>query len=132
MLLGGVVTLSTSRAHDQQQSNSADAGNPIVLAKGPHLLLDDYLIARSEGVKRVVVPPQRFLDGPIVTGSPDHQNWQPFFTVLYDPAAQAEKRFRMWYNVDTTLATDNGSAKPATWNRPTASTGRGPISGSTR
>lgn len=76
------------------------ASKPIALGKGPHLLLDDHLIARSTGVERKVIPPQRFLDGPIVTGALEHQNWQPFLTVLHDSAAAPEKRFRMWYNVD--------------------------------
>jgi hypothetical protein len=76
------------------------AKNPIPLSTGPHLLLDDYLIAKSEGVERKVVQPKQFLDEPIVTGRQEHQNWQPFFTVLHDPMLPAEKRFRMWYNVD--------------------------------
>jgi hypothetical protein len=78
----------------------ADAGGPLALAKGPHLLLDDHLIARSTGVQRKVIPPERSLDGPIVTGAVEHQNWQPFLTVLHDPAAPPMQRFRMWYNVD--------------------------------
>jgi hypothetical protein len=71
---------------------------PIALEKGPHLLLDDYLIAKSEGVERKVIQPQRFLEEPVVTSRQDHQNWQPWLTVLQDPG---NKRFRMWYNADT-------------------------------
>lgn len=78
----------------------AEAREPIVLKKGPHLLLDDHLIARSVGVERKVIQPQRFLDGPIVTGALEHQNWQPFFTVHHDPTSSREKPFRLWYNVD--------------------------------
>lgn len=73
---------------------------PIALLKGPHLFVDEHLIARSEGIKRKVISPQRFLNQPIVTGAVEHQNWQPFLTVLHDPAAPAERRFRMWYNAD--------------------------------
>lgn len=79
----------------------AEARGPIVLKNGPHLLLDDHLIARSTGIERKVVPPQRFLKEPIVTGAVEHQNFQPFLTVLHDPTASREKPFRMWYNVDT-------------------------------
>lgn len=75
-------------------------GSPIELHRGPHLLIDDYLIARSTGIERKVVSPRRFLTEPIVTGSVEHQNWQPFFTVLHDADAPREKRFRMWYNAD--------------------------------
>src|SRR5688500_5187049 len=75
------------------------AADPLELNKGIHLLLDYHFIARSDGVVRQVVPPQRSLSEPIVTGAIEHQNWQPFFTVLHD--ASAKKPFRMWYNVDT-------------------------------
>ena len=74
---------------------------PITMKVGPHLLLDDHLVAKSDGVSRKVVQPQRHLKEPILTGSIEHQNWQPFLTVLYYPDAPAKKRFRMWYNVDT-------------------------------
>lgn len=97
VLLLALVTGYSARAEPVQQ---ADTGKPVVLASGPHLLLDDYLIERSVGVERVVVPPRRFLKEPIVTGAPEYQNWQPFLTVLHDPARPPAKRFRMWYNVD--------------------------------
>jgi hypothetical protein len=38
---------------------------PVALKSGPHLLVDDYFIARSEGVERKVVSPRRFLDAPV-------------------------------------------------------------------
>lgn len=83
----------------QAQNRPAEAPKPIPLEIGVHLLLDDYFIARSTNVERRVIPPQRFLDAPVVTGSLEHQNWQPFFTILHDPAAK-KNPFRMWYNVD--------------------------------
>lgn len=67
-----------------------EAREPIVLKRGPHLLLDDHLIARSVGVERKVVPPRRFLDEPIVTGAVEHQNWQPFLT------EQSSRRWFRW------------------------------------
>lgn len=78
----------------------AQVSKPIVLHRAVHLLIDDHLIARSVGVDRKVLPPQRFLSEPVVTGAAQHQNWQPFFTVLHDPAAPSRKPFRMWYNAD--------------------------------
>jgi hypothetical protein len=84
-----------NRPHDR-----ALAAELLALRNGVHLLVDDYYIDRSEGVERKVNQPQRFRAEPVVTGSLDHQNWQPFLTVLHDPAAPAGKRFRMWYNVD--------------------------------
>lgn len=93
---------------------AAKAAEPVPLKRGPHLLLDEYLIARSVGVERKVMPPQRFLDGPIVTGSVEQQNWQPFLTVLHDPVLPPERRFRMWYNVDVVDDTRDGEFAGAT------------------
>ena len=74
---------------------------PLALKTGPHLFVDDYWIARGDGISRKVCKPGRHLARPVVTGAREHQNWQPFLTVLHDPAAPARKQFRMWYNVDT-------------------------------
>ena len=84
-------------------------GDPISLNKGPHLFVDDYLIATSNGVERKVNQPKRFLKQPVVTGSLEHQNWQPFLSVIHDPALPSEKQFRMWYNVDTVDETSDGN-----------------------
>jgi hypothetical protein len=80
---------------------SAAPDKPIDLGPGPQLFIDDYLIAQSDGVARKVVQPQRFLKEPVVTSFKGHQNWQPWYTVIHDPAQPAERRFRMWYNADT-------------------------------
>lgn len=68
---------------------------PTHLGPGPHLFVDDFLIASSEGVSRVVVPPLRDpgIPNPIVTGKEDGC-FQPYMTVLRDAAG---KRFRLWY-----------------------------------
>src|SRR5688572_12067235 len=76
-----------------------EPGKPKSLDKGVHLLIDDHFIARSEGVERKVVQPERFLKEPVVTTALEHQNWQPFFTVLHEPSRSHP--FRLWYNVDT-------------------------------
>ena len=52
-----IVLLAASRA----LAEPADDG-PLVLPRGPHLFVDDHLIAASEGVERKVIPPQRFLN----------------------------------------------------------------------
>jgi hypothetical protein len=101
VLLLPVVTAGAAQAQaESPPAQRADPRQAVVLARGPHLLLDDHLIARSVGVERRVISPQRFLDGPVVTTAKDHQNWQPFLTVLYEPAGPTARRFRMWYNVD--------------------------------
>ncbi|MFV1967385.1 MAG: PA14 domain-containing protein [Pirellulaceae bacterium] len=68
---------------------------PVQAQPGPHLLLDDYLIAESSGIERVVLQPPRdpAIPNPIVTG-PEDGCFQPFFTVLRDPKTG---RWRIWY-----------------------------------
>jgi len=69
--------------------------DPIRLASGPHLLLDDYLVEGGSTVRRRVnVPPRDpAIPNPIVTGKEDHC-FQPYLTVLRD---EATGRFRIWY-----------------------------------
>ena len=66
---------------------------------GPCLLLDDFLLERTENLLRKVTPPRRH-PGPVVTGArPDGKGddcFQPYFTVIRDPVT---KRFRIWYGV---------------------------------
>jgi len=68
---------------------------PIAAKPGPHLLLDNYVIAETRNVERVVMQPQRdaSLPNPIVTG-PGDRCFQPYMTVLRDPQTG---RWRMWY-----------------------------------
>jgi hypothetical protein len=92
--------LGPARGDTPKESASQVAKDPIVLKAGPHLLIDDYLIAKSIGVDRKVIQPQRLLEEPVVTSQKGHQNWQMFLTVLYDPTRPPESRFRMWYLAD--------------------------------
>jgi hypothetical protein len=73
--------------------NPAAGPTPIRLAPGPHLLLDDYLVASSEGLTRRIQRPVRTLDHPVVTAKEDG-NFQPYVTVVRDPVT---RRFRVWY-----------------------------------
>ena len=68
---------------------------PVPAEPGPHLLLDDYLIAESSGVTRVVRQPSRdpAIPNPVVTGT-EGRCFQPFFTVLRVPETG---RYRIWY-----------------------------------
>jgi hypothetical protein len=73
-----------------------DADCPITVATGePLLLLDDYLIAESRGLRRVVVQPRPdpAIPNPIVTGPEDHC-FQPYLSVHRDPQTGAS---RIWY-----------------------------------
>lgn len=74
---------------------AAQADLPIAVHPGPHLLLDDYLIAEITGLERVVLQPQRdpAIPNPIVTG-PEDACFQPYLTVLRDPQTG---HWRIWY-----------------------------------
>ena len=78
-----------------------ECSKPIVLNKGPHLFIDDYLIADQSFLFRTVNNPVK-LDKPILkSGLNSDLVWQPYLSVIYDSTTRL---FRMWYNtpVDTT------------------------------
>ncbi len=66
---------------------------PVDLYPGPHLFIDDYLIAESAHLDKKTHSPDRFLEEPIL-GYQQHTT-QPYLTVLKDEQTQT---FRMWYN----------------------------------
>ena len=68
-------------------------GRPLDIGPGPQLFLDDYLIDKTDGLKRQVRPPER-LAQPVLDNK-TFGTTQPYLTVLYD---QDAKRFRIWYN----------------------------------
>ncbi|MCC6490229.1 MAG: hypothetical protein IT364_22280, partial [Candidatus Hydrogenedentes bacterium] len=72
---------------------TAPAAEPVEAENGPHLFIDDYLIAESENVTRTTHPPVRAQDRPILGW--EQETTQPYVTVLRDPESG---RFRMWYN----------------------------------
>ena len=68
---------------------------PLQLAPGPHLFIDEYLIAGQSFLSRTVNQPKK-LQEPVVTGGKDgDQNFQPYLSVIRD---EVTGRFRMWYN----------------------------------
>lgn len=89
------VPLSNSKASIYAPGKARASQDPIALTPGPHLFLDDFLIAASENVERVAASPLRdaSIPNPVITGEEDGC-FQPYLTVLRDPASG---RFRMWY-----------------------------------
>ena len=75
------------------------AAEPIELGFGPHLFLDDDLIAESHGVRRVVNSPVRdeSIPNPVITGGEDGC-FQPYLSVVRDDTTG---RFRAWYGART-------------------------------
>lgn len=83
------------------------SAEPIPLGHGPHILIDDYLIASQENVTREVNVPQRdsSIPNPVVTGKEDGC-FQPYLTVIHYPQSH---RFRMWYGHRTENLNMGGS-----------------------
>jgi len=72
---------------------------PLRLDPGPHLFIDDYLIAEQSFLSRTVNQPKKMQE-PVVTGGKDgDQNFQPYLSVIRD---EVTGRFRMWYNTPVT------------------------------
>ncbi|HEV2294769.1 MAG TPA: hypothetical protein VGR35_13020 [Tepidisphaeraceae bacterium] len=67
----------------------------VHLGHGPHLFIDDDLIAESKGIRKVTQHPRRVLDSPVL-GWKEHTT-QPYVTVIRDAQSGL---FRMWYNYD--------------------------------
>ena len=67
------IPLSTAHARIYQTNLPSPFNDPIRLTIGPHLFLDDYLIASSTGITRVVSVPKRdtAIPNPVVTGKED-------------------------------------------------------------
>jgi hypothetical protein len=86
-----------SSIYQRGQPPSDRPAGPIRLNRGPHLLIDDFLIAQSTGVRRCVNQPPRDpkIPNPLITGKGD-ECVAPYMTVLRDPGTG---RFQIWYNV---------------------------------
>lgn len=88
-----------SKASIYAPAATRPAVNPIRLSAGPHLFIDDFLIAGSRNVRRVVNRPVRDekIANPIITGKEDGC-FQPYMTVLRDAGSDT---FRIWYGART-------------------------------
>jgi hypothetical protein len=98
---------------------SQEIEQPLHLRPGPQLFIDDYLIAQSSFLTRVVNNPQRLAKPVITGGRAGDDNFQPYFTVLRDPQS---KRFRMWYNTGVGISQSHlgylESEDGVNWQRP--------------
>lgn len=92
---------------------------PIELKAGPHLFIDDYLIAEQSFLTRTVNNPVK-LSKPIVTGGKEgDDNFQPYLSIIHDSTSG---RFRMWYNTSENMRQSHigyiESKDGIHWNRP--------------
>jgi hypothetical protein len=100
---------------------AADAGGPAALrlGAGPHLFIDDYLIAEQSFLTRTINQPAKRPE-PVITGrAGGDDNFQPYLSVLRDPDTG---RFRVWYgtaeNESQSHVATMESADGIDWQRP--------------
>jgi hypothetical protein len=103
---------------ERRMAGADPLAGAITLRRGPHLLLDDFLIETSDQVTRRVNSPQRDLPGPVITAREDG-NFQPYVTVIRDPQTG---RFRVWYDVPEDAGRSHLATMASTdgihWERP--------------
>ena len=77
----------------------ANGAEPLQLSTGPHLFIDDVLIASKSGAVRqpITLNREQLSQAPLLTSS-NHHTFQPFFTVVRDPNTGL---FRLWYGIPT-------------------------------
>ena len=117
LLLAGVAMADAApEAHPNAPDRSAvyiprasgrNQADPIPVLPGPHLFVDDELIAFSRNLVRRVMPPQRdsAIPNPLVRGKEDGV-YQPYFSVSRSPESG---RFRMWFGVADEARSGNRS-----------------------
>src|SRR5687768_10203291 len=92
--LAVAVPIAVVMLHAPFYATAEAPGEPIVLPRGPHLFIDDHLIAQQSNLTRRTVRQMR-LTHPVITAAQD-KNFQPYVSVVRDGQTG---RFRAWYGV---------------------------------
>ena len=69
-------------------------GDPITVDARRQLFLDDYLIASSQNVTRVIHPATKHPDNPVLAPT---EPWEGKVAILYGSVLADEGKYRMWY-----------------------------------
>ena len=75
-------------------SSTPGAERPIVLGSRRHLFLDDYLVASMTGVRRTLMPAQKFSGNPVLWPT---ESWEPPMATVYGSVIRDGAKFKMWY-----------------------------------
>ncbi len=78
------------------QCQSPVKESPLELDAGPHLFIDDYLIAEQSFLSRTVNNPEKYMEPIVTSGEDGDENFQPWLSVVRDPDTGL---FRIWYNI---------------------------------
>ncbi len=78
----------TTAAWARSRAGADDALPLRTLGEGPHLFIDDALIAQEHGLTRTTHQPTKVAKPVIIKGEPWHQQPLFFTTVMHDPARQ--------------------------------------------
>ena len=109
-----LLNLAGGAAAAETRSNQ-----PILLEAGPHLFIDDYLIAEQSFLARTLNRPAKLPEPVITGGAKGDDNVQPYLSVVRDAKTG---RFRVWYGTPVnssqshvaTMESDDGIH----WERP--------------
>ncbi|MFH1601450.1 MAG: glycosyl hydrolase [Candidatus Shapirobacteria bacterium] len=99
VLLFGLLGASYLVQRQQNPENKAAAG-ALILADGPHLFLDDYLIESKTNIIRKTNQPARNAGNPVIpsiemeNGNFNCTNFNYEVEVVFDPK---DSKFKMWY-----------------------------------
>lgn len=74
----------------------ASPAEPLPLGPGPHLFIDDHLIAESTNLGRTTHQPEKLPEPVLRKEEPWHEQPLMYLKVLHDPDKHL---FRIWYNV---------------------------------
>jgi hypothetical protein len=97
-----ILAVFCTRIAPAYANKSDNTSSAIRLGPGPHLFLDDYLIAQSHGLTRRVTQPQRAAENPLIpnalpSGPPRSGCSDKEVSVVYDADANT---YKMWHYVD--------------------------------
>ncbi len=91
-----VSAIAAGAALGKSRGATASGSNweGLVLERGRHLFVDNYLVSDARNLRTTLHPPVK-REQPVLLGiGSAYDNFQPFATTLYDAALG---RFRMWY-----------------------------------
>src|SRR5687768_9186790 len=70
------------------------AVDPLTIDARHQLFLDNYLLESLQGVKRSVMPAEKFSGNPILFPT---EKWEPPMATMYGSVVKVKDRYQLWY-----------------------------------